>query len=300
MHSAAAFFVFGWIVGTHGCDRAIFAVGRCHRCDELFCRALIQLRITGGEWVPVYVDVLMGLNFLVDLLLLVGTNRLTGRGCGVRRAIPAAILGGVYGGVCILPGMEFLGGTVWRVVSLSLMAVIAFGVRQDALRRAVVFILLSMALGGVAVGLNSGSFWTVIFAAAAVCGMCLIGFRGKIGQRFVKVKVEKVEFTALIDTGNTLTDPMTGQPILVVSASVGEKLLHVDRMRLRDPVMAMEAVCGMRLIPFRAVGCSNGMLPVKRFENVQIGTWHGRCLIAFAPSEIGQGKGYEALTGGAL
>lgn len=57
----------------------------------------------------VYVDAVMGLNFLVDLLLLVGTNRLAGHPSEPKRIIPAAALGGLYGGMCLVPGFRFLG-----------------------------------------------------------------------------------------------------------------------------------------------------------------------------------------------
>lgn len=249
---------------------------------------------------PVYVDVLMLLNFLVDLLLLVGTNRLSGHPPGVKRAVLAAALGGVYGGVCVVPGFTFLAGTFWRVVSLALMAGICFGFSRDAIRRGILFVLLSMSLGGVATGLESGSFWTLLVAAAAVCAMCLIGFQGKIGAEYVPVQIGNHRFTALKDTGNTLTDPLTGQEILVVSAHIGQKLLNIGAGTLADPIKAMEIVPGLRLIPFHAVGRSGGVLPAKRFEDVRIGSWHGSCLVAFAPNELGQGKPYEALTGGAL
>lgn len=249
---------------------------------------------------PVYLDVLMVLNFLVDLLLLVGTNRLSGFPSGMKRCVIAAALGGVYGGVCVLPGFTFLSGTLWRVVSLALMAGIGFGFRRDALRRGILFVLLSMALGGVVVGLDSGSFWTLLVAAGAVCVMCLIGFRGKIGAQYVPVRVGDCRFTALMDTGNTLTDPLTGQQILVVSVGIGQKLLNIGAEELSDPLKAMGRIPGLRLVPFHAVGRSGGVLPVKRFEDVQIGSWRGSCLVAFAPNEVGQGKPYEALTGGAL
>lgn len=249
---------------------------------------------------PVYLDVLMVLNFLVDLLLLVGTNRLSGHPPGVKRAVLAAALGGVYGGVCVVPGFTFLAGTLWRIVSLALMAGICFGFCRDALRRGILFVLLSMSLGGVAVGLESGSFWTLLLAAGAVCLMCLIGFRGKMGAQYVPVQIGDYCFTALRDTGNTLSDPLTGQEILVVSAKIGQKLLNIGDGELADPVKAMEKVPGLRLIPFHAVGRSGGVLPVKRFEDVRIGSWRGSCLVAFAPNELGQGKPYEALTGGVL
>lgn len=249
---------------------------------------------------PVYLDLLILLNFLVDLLLLVGTNRLSGYASGVKRAIPAAVLGGLYGGVCLVPGLTFLAGTLWRIVCLAIMAGVAFGFQKESIRRGILFVLLSMSLGGVAMGLESGSFWSLLLAAAGVCLMCLIGFQGKAGREYICVRIGEVRFTALKDTGNTLTDPLTGQQILVVSSNVGYRLLGLTAEELSDPVKAMEKIPGLRLVPFHAVGCSNGVLPVKRFENVKIGSWQGSCLVAFTPNELGKGKPYEALTGGAI
>jgi stage II sporulation protein GA (sporulation sigma-E factor processing peptidase) len=250
--------------------------------------------------VPLYLDVLMLLNFLVDLLLLLAANRLSGYPIGIKRAALAAGLGGVYGGICLLPGFRFLGGTLWRMVSLALMAGIAYGFSKEAVRRGVLFVLLSMSLGGIAVGMERGSFTSLILSALGVCLMCIFGLKGKIGAEYVQVQIGDLHLTALRDTGNTLTDPLTGQQILVVSANVGRRLLGLSAMELSDPMKAMGKVPGLRLVPFHAVGCSGGVLPVKRFENVKIGSWSGSCLVAFAPNELGQGKPYEALTGGVL
>lgn len=247
---------------------------------------------------PVYLDVLMLLNFTVDLLLLVGTNRLAGCPAGLKRALPAAAVGGIYGGLCVLNGVRFLSGTVFRLASLILIALIAFGYTKDALRRGALFILLSMALGGLAQILNRGGLSGLVLSAAGLCGMCILGFRGRFGQQFVQVTIGRCGFLALVDTGNSLTDPLTGQQVLVVSPVVGEKLLMLERSRLADPLAVMAAVPGMRLLPFQAVGRSSGLLPVKRFEDVKIGAWRGSCLVAFSPNDIGRGKPYEALTGG--
>lgn len=244
---------------------------------------------------PVYLDVLVILNFLVDLLLLVGTNRLSGYPTNIKGAVLAAVLGGIYGGVCVLPEMQFLAHTFWRIVMLSLMAFLAFG--RDCLRRGILFVILSMALGGVAVGLSGGSFWTLSLSALAVCMMCLLGFRGRVGAEYLSVELEGLHLTALKDTGNTLTDPITGQQVMVVSAQVGTRLLGLSQRELEDPIRALEKVSGGRLIPYHAVGKS-AMLLTKRYENVTIGNWKGSCLVAFAPNEIGQGRPYEALTGG--
>jgi hypothetical protein len=133
--------------------------------------------------VPVYLDVLMVLNFTVDLLLLVGTNRLAGCPAGVKRALPAAAFGGIYGGLCVINGLHFLGGTVFRLAALVLMSLITFGYSRDALRRGALFILLSMALGGVAQIFNRGGFMGLVLSAAGLCVMCILGFRGKLRAR---------------------------------------------------------------------------------------------------------------------
>ncbi len=252
---------------------------------------------------PLYLDVLIFLNFLVDFFLLIATNRLSGYPNGAKRAALAAVLGGLYGGACILPGLVWLGGTFIRVAVLFAMGCIAFGIRKDAVRRSILFVLLSMALGGVAVGLENG-FWTLILCAGAVCGLCLLGFRGRIGAEYIPVTIHdksgEHHLTALRDTGNTLTDPLTGQQILVVSAKVGTKLTGLSPGELAEPTIAVVRSPGLRLVPFHSVGKSGGLLAAKRYEDVTVGRWRGSCLVAFAPNEIGQGRPYDALTGGVI
>ena len=298
--SAAVFFCICAEPAAGRGDAPRFALKATHGTDELFLRPLINWCQRGVDMVPVYVDVLMLLNFLVDTLLLVGTNRLAGYPAGARRALLAGALGGIYGGICVLPGLTFLAATHWRLVALGTMAVLAFGCNTDALRRGMLFVLLSMALGGVAMGLGRISFWSLLWSAGAVGAMCIFGFRGKLGVRYLPVKIGNCGFTALVDTGNTLTDPLTGQQIMVVSPKIGQRLLAVEPRALADPVGLMSKVKGARLVSFHAVGCDHGVLPVKRFENVQVGKWRGSLLVAFSPNELGQGKPYEALTGGLL
>ena len=75
----------------------------------------------------VYLDLVILLNFLVDFLLLLGTNRLSGFPSAPGRCALAAAFGRIYAGVCLLPGLRFLGNLLWRSVTMCLMAWIAFG-----------------------------------------------------------------------------------------------------------------------------------------------------------------------------
>jgi len=192
-------------------------------------------------------------------------------------------------------------------VSLGLMGIIAFGFGWSALRRCVLFALLSMALGGIALGLGSGGYLALVLSAATVCIMCLVGFRGRAGAReYVPVELrlgEKcVKLLALQDTGNTLTDPVTGQSVLVVGPKAAYTLLGITKEQLRDPVgtIASGKIQGLRLIPYRSVGQPGGMLLALRISAVRIGSWQGSTLVAFAPEGLDGEGTYQALTGGAV
>lgn len=252
----------------------------------------------------VYLDVVMLLNFLVDLLLLLGTNRLAGFPAGIKRCLLAASLGAVYSGACILPRFYFLGNTFWRLVSLFLMASIAFGWNRSALRRAVVFVLLSMALGGIAVSLGEGRIDRLILSAAGVWLLCRMGFGGSMGQTYVPITISDggrtVSILALKDTGNTLRDPITGEPVVVIGADAAADLTGLPASAFSAPIETVLRQPGYRLIPYHAVGQPGGMLPAKRYTDVQIGDRRGAVLIAFAPEVINRAGEYQALTGGAL
>jgi len=254
---------------------------------------------------PVYLDLVILLNFLVDFLLMLGTNRLCGYPPGPGRAALSAGLGGIYAGSCLLPGFQFLGNLFWRLISLLLMAAIAFGISKSALRRGVVFVLLCMALGGVVTALGRGGFWALVAAAGCVCLLCVLGFRGRIGgNTFVPVELSlgdrNLHLTALYDTGNTLRDPLTGRPVLVVGAETAMQLTGLSVQQLRRPVESIGAYPGLRLIPYHAVGRENGMLLALKIPRVKIGSWKGSGLVAFAPEGLSSDGEYQALTGGTV
>ena len=243
----------------------------------------------------IYLDAFMGLNFLVDLCLLLGVNRLSGHPPGVRRAAAAAALGGGYAGACLVPGFTFLGNGLWRTVSLGLMGWTAFGAGRSGWSRSMLFVLLSMALGGLAVSLNTGGAGLPL-CAGGLALLSRMGLRGG-GQEKVPISVtyggRTVRALALRDTGNTLRDPITGETVTVLSPALGEKL-GIPAETLRDPAGGMAP--GLRLIPARTVG-GGGLLAAVRCEAVTIGGRKGGTIVAFAREEFGNGE-YQALIGG--
>lgn len=248
----------------------------------------------------------MGLNFLVDYLLLLGTNRLAGFSGGGKRLLAAAALGAVYGGACLLPGFRFLGGTLWRLVSLALICVIAFGWNRSAWKRCGVFLILTMALGGLALHLRRGSFPVLVLAAAGLWLLCRVAFGGSVGGRqYVPVEIssgaETVCLTALRDTGNTLRDPVTGERVLVIGPAAAGRLTGLTREQLEDPMgtLSRRTLPGLRLIPYHSVGNSGGMLLGMRFPKVKVDGRECGGVVAFAPGGMEDGVA-QALIGGTI
>ncbi len=243
----------------------------------------------------IYLDLWMLLNFAVDFLLILGTNALSGFPLCLPKSAVGAALGGLYGGLCLVPEFFFLAGTVWRVVFLGLMSVLAFG--KDV-RRCILFVLISMALGGLALGMGRGS-GKLMLAALSLFLLCWLGFRGKPGQRFTRLLLRyqgrQVALTALRDTGNTLRDPITGDAVLVVGQEIGEQL-GLTKAQMSNPIESLEAIPGLRLIPYRAVGCPAGMLLCARMEADEKERTSS-ILVAFAPQSMGH-EGYQGLIGG--
>lgn len=253
----------------------------------------------------VYLDLVMVLNFLVDFLLLLGTNRLSGFPLEVGRLLGAALLGSIYSGACMLHRFRFLGSLLWRVVFLVLMAVLAFGWNRGAWKRGGVFVLLSMALGGLAVSVGKSDFLTLILSALCIWALCNAAFGGQIGQReYVNVTLRyggnTVSVVALRDTGNGLRDPVTGEPVLVVSGRIAKRLTGLSEEQIRNPLetMAKNPLPGLRLIPYASVGNGGGMLLALRVKGSTAGQKSKGILVAFAAEGIGEGQVYQALTGG--
>lgn len=270
--------------------------------------AILALLTSGmGGSVLIYLDLVFLLNFLVDFLLILGTNRLTGFRPSPGRGALAAALGAAYAAVCLVPGFAFLGNLLWRSVSLGLMAAVSFGLNRSALQRGAVFVLLSMALGGIAMSADRNDFQMLILCAGLLWLLCRAGFRGSAGGReYVTVRLHRgeksVSLIALKDTGNTLTDPLTGEQVLIAGPDAGRELLGLTQQQLRQPAetLASGKIPGSRLVPYRAVGQPGGMLLAVRFRGAKIGDQFADPLVAFAPEEIGRGDVYQMLTGGAI
>ena len=280
----------------------------------------------------IYVDTLFLLNGLVDYLLLLAAARLAGEPLARLRFALAAALGGLYAAAIFLPGLAFLARPPCRLAAAVLMVLLAFWQSRRLLRQVVIFFALSCAFGGgvLAVGLLGGrgltlsggvvysgmDLKTVLLSAAGCYGALTLVFRG-VGRhaglsgalRPVRLTLGErhTELTALVDTGNTLSDPATGRPVLVADGALAGELLPAGvwaALDLRDPAGAMARLgtgewrSRFRLLPYRSVGVERGLLLALRVDRAVFdGADRGPLLVALSPTPVSDGGGYRALVG---
>jgi stage II sporulation protein GA (sporulation sigma-E factor processing peptidase) len=207
------------------------------------------------------------------------------------------MISGVCGGLCLLPAVSFLGIFPWRFLVLAGVCLSAFGIRKKGLYAGGLYLLFQTVLRF----LVPGSVLSVMAAVAGGIFLYILWLRRKKGT--VQVELSRqgrtIRLNALQDTGNTLKDPVTGKPVLIVGPKAAETLTGLKKEQLQNPIKTMKdhPVGGLRLIPYKAVG-SRGFLLGLKLPKVKIGSWQGSQVVAFAPAGL-EGN-VQALIGGTV
>ena len=247
----------------------------------------------------------MLLIFMVELLLLLGTNRISGFPQNWKRVLPGAVVTALWGGACMMPGFSFLRSFPWQLLAGGVVCWISFGLDGGVWRRWGMFLLLSLTMGAIARNFSERKWLGLAVAALLVWLLCTVGSDGRMGGQFcvpmeIRYGDQILRLTALRDTGNTLRDPVTGEQVLVIDGDAASQLTGLGKEELSRPMETVGSKLGYRLILYRSIGQPRGMLLAKRFQDVRVGNWRGSAVVAFAPHTIGGEGGFRALVGGTL
>ncbi len=274
----------------------------------------------------IYGDILLLLNWWIDYLLLLGVRRaLFGGGAPWRMAL-GALVGALCSFVLFLPPLPFWLFLAVRLLSALGMVAVAFRWQGwiEMTRRVLLLFAFSAGLAGLCGALyfflapngfyvyNGVVYYSVppllLVALTVVCYGLLEGARWLMRRRAPRSHLHRVrlsqgghsvQITCLYDSGNHLTEPFSGWPVLVVERTTAERLVEVP-----PSVEALPAQSEVRwrLVPFDTVG-NSGVLPAFVPKEAVVVTAQGEqslmpCYVAVC-DRLGRGE-YRGLMGSAM
>lgn len=234
----------------------------------------------------IYGEYLFLENFVTGIIILFFTGKILGVRPGPLKLVLCGCCCGAYAFVLFLP---FGGLPSWICKGgFSLLMVwMAFGARdrKKLLYGAAVFLGVTIFYGGVVIAFLTSFSRTGVTAAAgvylppvtyaavtvaAICAALFLWFLLNI-LKARRMEVRRILETELIlggsrwklqgfiDSGNDLTDPLTGHPVCLIDRMVGQQMIA----EAGDGVLPESRY---RLIPYKAVGTERGVLEGFRMD----------------------------------
>ncbi len=236
----------------------------------------------------IYIDILFLTNLAVNYMLLFAVGRATHASIRQLRLIGAAAMGACYSVVMFFPTMMFLYHGMFKLLFSALMLLAAFPREswKAFAKQTVYFYLISFAFAGGAEFANhyfrvlrvqngivyfESSIWVLLFSCLAAYWI-LPFFMRLLTTRYQKQPYirdlligrngKEVVLRGLVDTGNSLHDPLTGKPVVVAELSsvlplLAEQEIICFRREELNPELPF------RLIPYQGI---HGRAMLKGFE----------------------------------
>ncbi|WHH58898.1 sigma-E processing peptidase SpoIIGA [Petroclostridium sp. X23] len=261
----------------------------------------------------VYVDVLFIINFLVNYMLLWTTGKILKRNMSMIRLIIAAVIGAFYAVIMFFPAFKIYYTMLAKVLFSMMLVAVAYNVEKvkDFFRVLATFYVVSFTFGGTALGLfyftDIGAFagamlsngiiyfnlpWKTL-VISSITAYIIIRITWRMFQRNIHkdnmliplhiiFDSRSICVDALIDTGNSLHDPISNFPVVIVEFQAIKELLPEEIQRIFNEygendlniiskVMSDSLwISRFRLIPFSSLGKENGMLIGFKPDEVEI------------------------------
>lgn len=221
----------------------------------------------------IYVDKLFVVNFCMNLYIVILIDRATLRTATRRRLI----FGALVGALCyMLP--FFVGGHVilklllgYGIGTLAMLKVtFLFNSLKTFWQIFEKMLLYSFLLGGMmlcvlrlplARQIGLSTTWGIVGMGAGMTLLLAIVWnrqrKGELCRAILVNKNDKMTISALIDSGNSLVEPISGSPVSIIDKSIFDSFYHNQNLRYR-------------VIPYTSVGKKRGILSGYLIPELQI------------------------------
>lgn len=234
----------------------------------------------------IYGEYLFLENFISGFLILLLTGKICGRNYSMVRMALGGGLCGIYAFVLFLP-LHWAAALAGKVAFSAIVISASFGVvnRKTFLKACLVFYIVSFLMGGLTIAVmyaanvpgltgNGAVYLHGITYVQVAVGILLTYFAGSLLAAFMKGKLQKERvFTdisveigskhwnmrAFVDTGNFLREPISGNPVAVLSATCAGRILK----ELEEEELARRHC----VVPYQSVG-KRGMMEGLRPDRI--------------------------------
>jgi len=261
--------------------------------------------------VTIYIDVLFLENIAINFLILAITGYISKFKAGSARLLAGSFIGAMYVLAAFLPGTEMYFTITAKIVLSFVMVAVTFWPEKikDFIKLTLFFYLVSFVFGGAVFGLYyflnpeggmvSNGIYNIsgfpiktllvsIIFTYIVIRICWDIIKSKairenvMATVLIKLENKEVTINALIDTGNSLRDPISNIPVMIVEFEAIKGILpeKVNEIFLNGMETNLEMVVQeisktdwasrFRLIPFNSLGKMNGMLIGFRPDRVEV------------------------------
>jgi stage II sporulation protein GA (sporulation sigma-E factor processing peptidase) len=274
-----------------------------------------------------YVEYIFAENFLIDFILLFITGKLLKKTIIYRRLIISSVLGALYVILTVYIGREFMTYFIVKFSVSVLMVIIAYdskGIMAN-IRTIIIFYITSLLMVGIITALYYLDY-DKLTVNAIVCSI----FMGYAALHFffkeIKAKIEKhnymrkLEITvnnkskilrAYIDTGNELTEPMSGKPVIVANMECMKNLLSKElyeeiliccknEKNSYENLLNMKSDVNLRIVKYNTISSIGENMICLVPDNIEITDDENNivktdAVIGFYPGKISKKDDYDAL-----
>lgn len=286
-----------------------------------------------------YLDLIILENLTMNYLILYTTGKILGRKIKIGRLLISSIIGAIYVFSIYINIPTFLINISKILISFLLVKVAFNSKRLKKIKNeAVLFFIVSFVYAGCALGFihfakpniiyivngviigGEYIFELVLLSTIISCVLIKISMKiVKIRQKFSKGEIiceavvinneKQINISALVDTGNLLTDPVSKSPVIVSQLDKIEPIIPNESLVEIMYMMGGDAVKGqhahdarIRVIPYVSVGNTNGIMIAYKVDCVKVEYQDQiyeieNALIGFCREALSKNNKYSALIG---
>ncbi len=276
----------------------------------------------------VYLDMLFLLNFLINSVILYSTSIFLHKRISSLRLVFSAALGAVYSCVMFFPQISFLYTFLFKSIFLTFVSWLTFPskVPLEILKNALVFRFTNCIFGGLMFllifatdfgthmgsAVSNGEFYfnikpSVLLLSTALSYLLMYTVstvhrsQSQLAENIVTLTIRfgtnTVTEQALLDTGCSVADPVSGRAAVIISPDTAKKLFSKELLvNLEEGVIPDNLMSRYRPLPFFTVDNENCILHGFIPDEISIdGKTNNRSIIAISKTNLHINSDFSAI-----